>query len=198
VIGAYTAFQPLHGPYYVLLLVAVVPWAAFEIRQALHRRPGATNADRGSQFAARAGVGGGLLVALLLARAVPATRIEPEALAAWLGLVFVWCGAGMRIWCIRTLGTYFTFTVQTSADQPVIDTGPYRWLRHPSYTGLLLAYTGIGFLMGNWLSPVAVVVGSVLGLAYRIRVEEDALVGEMGDRYEYFAAKRKRLLPYVW
>ena len=76
--------------------------------------------------------------------------------------------------------------------------GPYRWLRHPSYTGILFAYTGIGFFLDNWLAPLAILVGSSLGLAYRIQVEERALVGEMGDRYRDFAATRKRLIPYVW
>ena len=196
--AAGTAFQPVHGLYVVVIIVTVVPWALLELRQALHHRPGATRSDRGSQFVVRAGVGGGILVGLLLAHTVPAARIRPEALAAWLGLVFVWCGGGLRIWCFRTLGTYFTFTVQTSGDQPVIDTGPYRWLRHPSYTGILFAYTGIGFFLDNWLAPLAILVGSSLGLAYRIQVEERALVGEMGDRYRDFAATRKRLIPYVW
>ncbi len=159
-----TACQPVHGVYVVVLIVTVVPWVVLELRQALHRRPGATRSDGGSQFVVRAGVGGGILVGLLLARAVPAARIEPEAPAAWLGLVFVWCGAGLRIWCFRTLGTYFTFTVQTSGDQTIIDTGPYRWLRHPSYTGILLAYTGIGFFFGNWLSALAILTGGLLGL----------------------------------
>jgi protein-S-isoprenylcysteine O-methyltransferase Ste14 len=99
---------------------------------------------------------------------------------------------------IRTLGRYFTFTVQTSADQPVIDAGPYRWLRHPGYLGILLAVGGIGVEMGNWLSPLGFVALTAIGVVLRIRVEEGALVAAMGERYVEFTRGRKRLLPYLW
>jgi protein-S-isoprenylcysteine O-methyltransferase Ste14 len=146
----------------------------------------------------RLGVGGGLLGALAVAHAVPAAQIEPIALASWLGLLFLWCGAGLRIWSFRTLGTYFTFSVQTSSDQPIITSGPYRLLRHPSSTGFLLGFTGAGFFIGNWLSIVAILTGSMVALSDRIAVEEKALEAEMGDRFRQFAATRKRLIPFVW
>jgi len=196
--AAGTEFQPAHGVFAVVLVITAVVWASFEVRQALHRRTGATHADRGSQYIVRIGIGGGLVAAILLAKAVPAAQIKPIALAAWLGLIFLWCGAGMRIWCFRTLGTYFTFSVQTSSDQPIITSGPYRLLRHPSYTGFLLGLTGVGFFIDNWLSILAVLAVGLVGLSYRIAVEERALEAEMGDRYRQFAATRKRLIPFVW
>ena len=193
-----TVFKGAHGVFAILLVVTGVVWASFEVRQALHRRTGTTHADRGSQYIVRVGIGGGLAGALVLAHAVPAAEIEPIALASWLGLLFLWCGAGLRIWSFRTLGTYFTFSVQTSSDQPIITSGPYRVLRHPSYTGFLLGFTGVGFFIGNWLSIAAILAGSLVGLSYRIAVEERALEAEMGDRYRQFAATRKRLIPFVW
>ncbi len=196
--SAATLFKAAHGVSAILLVVTVVVWAGFEFRQALHRRTGTTHADRGSQYIVRVGIGGGVVVAIVVARAVPAAQIEPVALASWLGLVFLWCGAGLRIWSFRTLGTYFTFSVQTSSDQPIITSGPYRLLRHPSYTGFLLGFSGVGFFIGNWLSVVAILAGSLIGLSYRIAVEENALEAEMGDRYRQFAATRKRLIPFVW
>ena len=81
----------------------------------------------------------------------------------------------MRWWSFHTLGRYFTFKVQTSADQPVISSGPYRLLRHPGYTGAELEFLGLGFLYGNWVGVVALAVLPMIGLIYRIRVEEDAL-----------------------
>ena len=71
-------------------------------------------------------------------------------------------------------------------------------LRHPSYTGLLLAFAGGGLMVGNWVSTAAA-VGVVFGaLVYRLRIEERALGAALGDRYRQFAASRARLIPYVW
>ncbi len=193
-----SAFAPAHGAFLVLLVVTVVGWAVLEVRQGLHRRAGSTHADRGSQFVVRIGVGLGVLGAIASVHVVPAAKIEPEALAACLGLLVLWCGVVLRLWCFHTLGTYFTFTVQTSSDQPIITSGPYRVLRHPSYAGILLAFCGVGFFIDNWLSVLSIAVGTVLGLAYRIRVEERAMTAEMGERYRTFAASRKRLVPFVW
>ena len=104
----------------------------------------------------------------------------------------------MRLWSFRTLGHYFTFTVQTSPDQQVVTTGPYRFVRHPAYTALLLAVAAVGLLIGNWLSLV-VLVGAVTGaLVYRITVEERALERDIGPAYREYAATHKRLVPYVW
>jgi len=146
----------------------------------------------------RASYLGGALVAIVAERAVAAAAIQPESLAAWLCLIFLWCGIAMRFWSFRTLGRYFTFTVQTSTDQPVITDGPYRFVRHPGYTGILLAVTGLGFLFGNWLSVACIVFAVMAGLVYRIRVEERALLQTLGARYSDFAATRKRLVPLVW
>jgi protein-S-isoprenylcysteine O-methyltransferase Ste14 len=102
------------------------------------------------------------------------------------------------VWCFYTLGHYFTFTVQTSLDQPVIDTGPYRMLRHPSYAALLLIFIGWGFVYDNWGSLVVLTAAVAAGLVVRIRVEERALSKDLGGKYQEFAATRKRLIPFVW
>lgn len=96
------------------------------------------------------------------------------------------------------MGRFFTFTVMTSADQPVITTGPYGWLRHPSYTGLLLILCGIGLSFGNWLSLAAITLVPLVGFINRIKVEETALSTALGSEYVTYAAGRKRLIPFVW
>jgi protein-S-isoprenylcysteine O-methyltransferase Ste14 len=80
----------------------------------------------------------------------------------------------------------------------VISDGPYRVLRHPSYAGSLLAVIGIGMFLGNWLSVLALTLGLLIRILYRIRVEGQALLRELGDPYRDYAATRKRLVPYVW
>ncbi len=189
---------PAHGIFLVLLIVTVAVWVLAELRQAVRRRPEATAAGPGGEVVLRVAALAGALLAVLADRSVPAADIEPRALASWLGLVFLCGGVVLRLWCFRTLGRYFTLTVQTSAEQPVIAGGPYRLLRHPSYTGILCATAGIGFLIGNWLSVVALVGCVAAGLVHRIRIEERALLRDLGDRYREYAAPRKRLIPYVW
>ena len=99
---------------------------------------------------------------------------------------------------LRDLGRYFTVVLKTSEDQPVVDRGPYRVLRHPSYTGLLLAFAGCGLMLGNWVSAAGSVALLLTALVHRIRIEERALTAALGDRYRTFAAGRARLVPFVW
>jgi protein-S-isoprenylcysteine O-methyltransferase Ste14 len=193
-----TRLTVAHGPFALPVSLTAVVWLILELRQGLMRRPEAVVADRGSLMVVWASCIGGALVAIVAERAVPAAAIQPESVASWLCLVFLWCGIAMRFWSFRTLGRYFTFTVQTSTDQPVITEGPYRFVRHPGYTGILLAVVGLGFLFGNWVSAACILVAVTAGLVYRIRVEERALLQTLGDSYRDFAATRKRLIPLIW
>jgi protein-S-isoprenylcysteine O-methyltransferase Ste14 len=86
----------------------------------------------------------------------------------------------------------------TSADQPVITVGPYRLLRHPSYTGLLLACAGVGLALANWVAVAAMVVLPLAAVLWRIHAEENALLATLGDRYRAYADHHKRLVPLVW
>jgi protein-S-isoprenylcysteine O-methyltransferase Ste14 len=80
----------------------------------------------------------------------------------------------------------------------VISSGPYHLLRHPGYTGAELEFLGLGFLYGNWAGVAALAVLPMIGLIYRIRVEEDALDAALGERYRTYASSRKRMIPFVW
>lgn len=181
-----------------LLFGTAVVWLVLELRQGLRHRPDATTADHGSRpvirIAAIFGTGG----AIAVSHAAPGAIIASPTATAWAGLILLWCGVSLRAWSFHTLGRYFTFTVQTSDDQPVITDGPYRFVRHPSYTAILIAVVGIGVLINNW-AALAVLTGAVAGgLAFRIRIEERALGEALGERYGQYAATHKRLVPYVW
>jgi protein-S-isoprenylcysteine O-methyltransferase Ste14 len=115
-----------------------------------------------------------------------------------LGAVVAWSGLLLRWWSFASLGKYFTVVVRTSEDQPIVDRGPYRVLRHPSYAGLLLAFAGFGLMLGNWVSTIGAVGLLLIAVIYRIRIEERALSAALGDRYREFAGSRARLIPYVW
>jgi protein-S-isoprenylcysteine O-methyltransferase Ste14 len=181
----------------VLFYATIVVWVSLELRQSLTRRPGATKTDGGSFLLLRISYPLGVFLAIVVAKR-HGLRIHPHLGATWLGLVLLWCGASLRLWSFKTLGKYFTFTVQTSDDQTIIDTGPYRVLRHPGYAGILLAITGIGFLFDNWGSLLVLLVFLTLPLIYRIRVEERALSRDLSGNYQAYAAGRKRLIPFIW
>ena len=172
-------------------------WVVSEARQALRRRTEATIQDRGSLLTVRLfSAAGAILAALALNVTAAAYAVGPVVFLVTLFLM--WTGIGLRWWCFATLGHYFTFRVMTSARQPVIAKGPYRVLRHPSYSAILLVLAGIGLSYGNWLSLAALVLLPLLGFLNRIRVEEAALSATLGDAYTSYARGRKRLIPFVW
>ena len=179
-----------------LLVVSAVVWLVMEMRESTNRRPEATSSDGGSRRNIRIATIVGVVGAVVLARNVSSGRISPDL--AWVGLVVFWCGLALRFWSFRALGRYFTFTVQTSADQPVITSGPYHYVRHPSYAAVLLMVMGAGLFLGSWWSFVWLTASVLCGLLFRIRVEERALLLELGDRYDGYAASHKRLVPFIW
>jgi protein-S-isoprenylcysteine O-methyltransferase Ste14 len=181
-----------------ILMVTAVIWVLLELRQSVTHRPEAVTASRRSELAFRLIVVVGALLARTLSRVAPSATIRPAAVADWIGLVLFWSGIGLRLWSFHTLGRYFTFTVQTSSDQPVITNGPYQLIRHPGYAGLLLVIIAVGRFTGNWWSLACLTAAMAGGVVFRIRVEEQALIQNLGDRYRDYAATRRRLVPFIW
>ena len=135
-------------------MATAATWVIGELRQSITRRPEAVNANWRSEVLFRLSIGVGALGAGVLARVTPSATIRTTAVAESVGLVLFWSGISLRLWSFHTLGRYFTFTVQTSNDQPVIVDGPYRVIRHPGYAGLLLVIIAVGLFIGNWWSLV--------------------------------------------
>ena len=111
--------------------------------------------------------------------------------------VFV-AGLALRWYSMAYLGRLFTFDVAIAADHQVIDTGPYRHIRHPAYTGSLMTFVGIGLCGGNALALVVLLVPIALAFMRRIVVEEAALTAGLGDQYVDYVARTKRLIPFVY
>jgi protein-S-isoprenylcysteine O-methyltransferase Ste14 len=181
----------------IWLAVAVVA-GVIELAGVGRRRAEATKRDRGSQVMLRVCTGIGIVLVLVSPRLLPEAEIRPPLDPVIVGMVVFAVGEALRVWSKVALGRYFTYTVQTSSDQPVITTGPYRVLRHPSYTGILLIAIGAGAVFGNWLGLGVLTLMTLVGLVYRIYVEEKALLEELGDRYRIYAEHHKRLIPFVW
>jgi protein-S-isoprenylcysteine O-methyltransferase Ste14 len=181
-----------------LLGAAVAVWILLEFRQSFKHRPEGVSAGVVNEIVFRLTVVIGALVASALLRWAPGAAIRPAAAAGWTGFGLVTCGIALRLWSFRTLGRYFTFVIQTSADQPVITSGPYRFVRHPSYAGILVIVVSVGLFIGNWLSLLGLTLAVVTGSVFRIRVEEQMLLQSLGNDYRTYAASHKRLIPYVW
>jgi protein-S-isoprenylcysteine O-methyltransferase Ste14 len=124
--------------------------------------------------------------------------LGPLWIPATLGLLIATMGIAIRAWSILSLGTAFSRVVRVEVGQKLVTTGPYRVIRHPSYAGVMLAFTGIGVIVGNWLSIIALALIPTIGFVIRILVEERVLRSNMGRRYDDYARGQARLIPGVW
>ena len=104
----------------------------------------------------------------------------------------------LRIWAIRTLGRFFTSTVHIAADHRVVEDGPYRWLRHPSYTGALLVPVGIAIASQSALGLALALLAGAPAYLYRIGVEEKALTESLGKAYGDYRTRTRRLIPFLF
>jgi protein-S-isoprenylcysteine O-methyltransferase Ste14 len=181
--------------------IAYVIWAVPEFLGSFRQRSsvtGATTQDRGSYFVVVGSMYVGLFIAFLAAFGVP------DATITWLrgavfavGVVLMLLGVALRWWAIRMLGRFFTRDVATRGDQVVVQNGPYRFIRHPAYSGTLLTVLGIGVALTNWVSIVAAVAFSLAGHLYRVRIEEAALRKALGKPYEDYMRRTRRFIPFV-
>ena len=114
-----------------------------------------------------------------------------------LGLMLILLGVALRWYAIWTLGRYFTRDVAVSPDQKIVQKGPYRYIRHPAYSGTFLTMFGVGLAMTNWASLVILLVCVFLGHMYRIGVEEKALRQIIGQTYVEYMHHTKRFIPLV-
>jgi protein-S-isoprenylcysteine O-methyltransferase Ste14 len=112
-----------------------------------------------------------------------------------LGLVVI--GITFGIWARRTLGGNWSGTVTLKVDHELVQSGPYRWIRHPIYTGLLLAVLGTGLAAGRLYGVVAFVL-ILLALLWKLRVEERWMRAEFGERYEQYRRSSWALIPFVF
>jgi protein-S-isoprenylcysteine O-methyltransferase Ste14 len=159
---------------------------------------GGASAERWSLLVVIATVGGGMVAAFRLAH-WHAASIET---ARWpvfaAGLALMLAGLLVRQWAIHTLGRFFTVDVRVHPDQTVVEEGPYRWVRHPAYTGLILFFVGVGLALTNWASLAVLAVVPTMGLLIRIRSEERVLFAALGEPYRRYAATHPRLFPGIW
>jgi protein-S-isoprenylcysteine O-methyltransferase Ste14 len=119
-------------------------------------------------------------------------------LTAPLGLALLVTGIAIRWTAIYALGKYFTCTVLIKDDHRLIKTGLYKHLRHPAYTGALIAHLGLGLSFSNWFSLTLSVAPYLIAVMYRMHVEEQALTETFGEEYRDYSRGTKRLIPKLY
>ena len=197
--------QPLM---YTYSLYAVFFWLAFyawwlpevilSFTQRSAKRENTTRQDRGTMLFLIASLYIGIFLALGLASTIPQATITWNRLVMFFaGIVITLLGIALRMYAIRILGRYFTRDVATHAGQPVIQSGPYTFIRHPAYSGTMLTMFGLGLAMTNWVSLLAIMAGFFVGHFYRISLEERVLCTTLGDPYKEYMQRTKRLIPFI-
>jgi len=199
------SMQPVFSHNYLMLgalIASLLAWRVMEtsvdIRTRKRLRAGGQRQDKGSYLVILCLIVFGILLGVLLAYRVPATAITiAPAIFFWLGILLMGAGIALRLYAIFVLGAFFTVTVAVAPEQPVVETGPYRLIRHPSYSGILLILLGFALCFTNWLSLLVIMGCALPGLCYRIHVEEHTLQQHLGQRYQDYMQRTKRLIPFV-
>ena len=139
-------------------------------------------------------IGAGVYVAMRW----PAAALPNGKMFAVVGVILFVAGLLLRWWAIVTLGRFFTVDVTIEKDHELVERGPFRLVRHPSYTGVLLAFVGFALTLRNWAALLIVLVPIFAAFIRRMNVEEEALSKALGSRYADYMRRTKRLVPFIY
>ena len=128
----------------------------------------------------------------------PAAALPHGQMFAVTGVFLFVAGLLLRWWAIITLGRFFTVDVTIEKDHELVERGPFRVVRHPSYTGVLLAFVGFALSLRNWAAMLIMLLPIFAAFIRRMNVEEDALSRALGSRYADYMRRTKRLVPFVY
>lgn len=123
---------------------------------------------------------------------------DSNNLESFIGLVFICVGIGLRNYSVHILGRHFTPTIQLQKDHKLITEGPYRIVRHPSYTGALIALVGGALWLNSSIGIISAIVAMMIAYTVRISAEEKALKSLFGEVYSEYQKNTKRIIPFVW
>lgn len=121
---------------------------------------------------------------------------ESPHIVHFFGFIIFLAGIIYRLWAIKTLGKYYSHIVREIDGHKIVDSGPYRHIRHPAYAGMIVANFGIVVFFFNLITLILFLLVLIPAIMLRILVEEKTLLGIKG--YPDFAKNRKRLIPIIW
>jgi protein-S-isoprenylcysteine O-methyltransferase Ste14 len=190
------------GPIFALIFwSAFASWILLEIIAWRKKRSTDTSKarDRGSLSLIGILWWTGIVMDFLFSLFLPHAAISRKRTSFFfVGILLMLVGIALRWYSAAVLGKYFTFDVAVQSDQVLVELGPYRYIRHPSYSGALLTLLGFGLALGNWAGLAAAL--SCLGVAYsyRIPIEEAALASALGEAYKEYMKRTWRLVPFLF
>ncbi|MHB8495282.1 MAG: methyltransferase family protein [Casimicrobiaceae bacterium] len=184
---------PLAVPFWVIFFFAFVREAKV-VRPALGEKP---SVQDGGTF--RALMIGSPLAVLAAGTAayLPWLAIPSPVAAVVIGTILIVAGAALRRYCFYALGTSFTGVVTVKQDQQIIESGLYRFVRHPSYTAAFMMFIGLGLALGSWISVAILFFAHCYLYGRRVVVEEKALVDTLGAPYTEYMLRTKRFIPFL-
>ena len=138
-----------------------------------------------------------LSIVLAIALALMGIAVLPDVFF-YPGAALVLIGIVIRQWSVLVLGGFFTTTITVQKNQRVVDSGPYRYVRHPAYLGMFLSLIGLGFSLLSWAAVLEILVVFGVAVGYRIRIEEKVLLAEFGEEYIQYMKRTKRLIPFIF
>jgi protein-S-isoprenylcysteine O-methyltransferase Ste14 len=168
------------------------------LRLYLQGRGTAMRQDRGTRLIVTLALYLGIFAALAIANVSGLRAYANNWWTLGLGVALVLAGTVLRAWAIVSLGRYFRRNVTIVPGQQIVRRGPYRMLRHPSYTGIFLILAGFGLAFGSWVGAGVGLLIIFVGVLPRIRVEERALSQAFEADYTDYANSTARIIPHVW
>lgn len=114
------------------------------------------------------------------------------------GIALIFLGIVIRIIAIKQLGKFFTVDVTIRKNHQLKQSGLYKFVRHPSYTGCLLSFFGFGLSLNNWIGFFLLFLPILYSFINRINIEEKVLAEQFGADYQSYSTKTKRLVPFIY
>jgi len=124
--------------------------------------------------------------------------IVSTKLLLYIGSVLIFAGMVLRFTAIRSLGKFFTVDLSIQDDHQLVQTGLYKYIRHPSYSGSILSFMGYSLSLNNWLSLIIIMLPTLVTFINRINIEEKLLHKQFGSEYEEYTKRTKRLIPLIY
>ena len=185
------------------MYIFIIIWASWLVSEILlskllrSKQPTSKELDSNSLLLMWITIGISISIGVIVMIFVP-VHISKSHLVGYFGLFLIVCGAIVRFAAIKALGNLFTVNLAIHEDQHIVKTGLYRFVRHPSYTGSLLSFVGLGVSFNNLISLLVIFIPIFFSFIYRIKVEERLMLQKFGSEYSDYQKTTKRLIPFIY
>ena len=187
-------------PKIIIIIAVSYLYGFFEVFMNLRQRSKSkviTSSDKSSLW----WLYGLITLGYALSFSIGATRIG--RIYAWntffiIGMALFAIGFIIRIHSLLTLKQYFTYSVAKVEDHKLIESGLYKFIRHPGYLGQLIIFLGISTSISNWMSILVMMVPITLGYLNRIKVEERFMLEQLGENYLDYQKRTKRIISMIY